>query len=116
LNSQVIYKRRTPLRLEKPAGWEKGDCRQDEEGEKNEVRERAERKPRRSRQQVEREKRDDNSLFPFLSGAAQEIREHGQRRDSRIGYPTSSGGGILVLIRSRSLHVISHQPRQTVMI
>jgi hypothetical protein len=56
--------------LEKPAGREKSDCRQDEESEKYQVRERAERKPRRSHQHVEREKRDDNSFFPFLSGAA----------------------------------------------
>jgi hypothetical protein len=42
LNPEVIYERSTPLRLEKPAGREKGDCRQDKEGEKNEVRERAE--------------------------------------------------------------------------
>jgi len=47
--------------LEKPVGWEKGDCRQDEQREKYKVRERAERKPRRPHQQVEREKRDDNS-------------------------------------------------------
>jgi hypothetical protein len=95
--------------LEKPAGWEKGDCRQDEEGEKYDVRERAERKPRRSHQQAEREKRDDNALFPFLSGAAEETGEHGQQRDSRIRYPTSSSGGISILIRLRSLHVTSHQ-------
>ncbi len=96
LNSEVINKCRTPLRLEKPAGGEKGDCRQDKEAEKNEVRERAERKPRWSHYQAEREKRDDKSLFPFLSGAAQETGEHGQQRDSRVGNPTS-GGSILVL-------------------
>src|SRR5207249_10671614 len=77
LNSEVISKCRTPLRLEKPAGGEKGDCRQDKEGEKNKVRERAERKPRRSNEQVERENRDDKSLFPFFSGAAQETSKHG---------------------------------------
>ena len=109
------YKCRTPLRLEKPAGGKKGDCRQDKEGEKNEVRERTERKPRRAHYQAEREKRDDKSLFPFLSCTAQETGEHGQQRDSRVGYPTS-GGGILVLARLRSLHGISHQPRQTVMV
>ena len=42
LNPEVIYERCTPLGLEKPAAREKGDCRQDKEGEKNEVRERAE--------------------------------------------------------------------------
>ena len=60
------------------------------------VRERAERKPRRSHYQAERKKRDDNSLFPFLSCAAQETGDYGQQRDSRVGYPTSDGG-ILVL-------------------
>ncbi len=52
LNSEVIYKCRTPLWLEKPAGWQKRDCRGDKESEKNEVRERAERKPWRLNQQV----------------------------------------------------------------
>ena len=33
MNSEIIYKRGTPLRLEKPARWEKGERRQDEEGE-----------------------------------------------------------------------------------
>ena len=42
LNPEVIYECCTPLGLEKPAGREKGDCRQDKEGEKNEVREHAE--------------------------------------------------------------------------
>jgi hypothetical protein len=94
-----------PLGLVKPAGREKGDRPQNKEGEKNEVRERAERKPRRPHQQVEREKRDDKSLFPLLSGAAQETGEHGQQRDSRVSYPTS-GGDILLLARLRSLHGI----------
>ena len=83
----------------------KGDYPQDKEGEKNDVRERAERKPGRSHQQVEREKRDDKSLFPFLSGASQETGEHGQLRDSRVSYPTS-GGDILLLARLRCLHGI----------
>lgn len=85
-----------PFGLEKPGGREKGDCRQDKEAEQNEVRERAERKPRRSNQQVERENRDDKSLSPFLSCAAQEASDNGQQRDSRVRYPTS-GGDILVL-------------------
>ena len=42
LNAEVVYERCTPLRLEKPAGRVKGDCRQYKDGEKNEVRERAE--------------------------------------------------------------------------
>ena len=96
LNSEVINNCRTPLRLKKPAGGEKGDCRQDKEAEKNDVRERAERKPRWSHQQVECKDRDDKSLLPFLSCAAQKASEHGQQRDSRISYPTS-GSGILVL-------------------
>src|SRR4029453_11463067 len=96
LNSEVINKCPTPLWLEKPAGWEKCECHQDKEGEKNEVRERAERKPRRSNQQVERENRDDKPLCPFFSGAAKETSEHRQKRDSRVNYQTS-GGRILVL-------------------
>ena len=95
-------------------GREKGDCRQDKERDKNEVRERAERKPRRSHQQVERENRDDKSLFPLLSVAAQETSEHGQQCDSRVSYPTSSRD-ILFLVRLRCLHGISHQPRHTVL-
>src|SRR6266513_2985599 len=98
----------------KTSGREKGNCRQDKEGEKNEVRQRAEGKPRRSHQQAEREKRDDKSLLPFLSGAAQETGQHGEQRDCRVNYPTR--GGILVLMGSRGLHGISHQPRQTVMV
>ena len=82
---------------------------------KNDVRERAERKPRRSHQQIERENRDDKSLFPFLTAPAQETGEHGQQCDSRVSYPTS-GGDILFLARLRSLHRISRQPRQPVMV
>src|SRR5207244_4341830 len=72
----------------------------------DDVGERAERKPRRSYQQAEREKRDDKSLFPLLSGAAQETGEHGQQCDSRVSYPTS-GGDILFIARLRSLHGIA---------
>jgi hypothetical protein len=102
--------------LEKPAGWEKCDCRQDKESEKNEVRGRAERKPRRSHQQVRRENCDDKSLFPFLSGAAQETGEHGQQRDGPVGYPTSGGGGLWVLMRLKLLHGISHELKSNAMV
>ncbi len=116
LNSEVIYKCCTPLWLEKPAGWEKCDCCQDKESEKNEVRDRAERKPRRSNQQVRPKNCDDKSLFPFLSGAAQETGEHGQQRDGPVGYPTSGRGEVLVLRRLKLLHGISHQLKSTVMV
>ena len=65
---------------------------------------------------VRRENCDDKSLFPFLSGAAQETGEHGQQRDGRVGYPTSGGGGLLVLARLKLLHGISHQLKSTVIV
>jgi len=91
--------------LEKPVGWEKRNCGQDNQRQQNEVRGRAKRKPRGPQQEVEPENGNYNSFFPFSSSASQKTGDYWQQRDDRVGYP-ASGGTLLRLTRFRSLHRI----------